>query len=299
MIIDKNQDVPINLITPEDQPPSYNSVAGDASSSSASRPTHNPRAGSSGSPYFPLDVKTRSESPTLSGPSSSGSRGNSKAEPASPVARSPAGWLGNFLGTPQAKKDTEVKNTVLGLVQAVIKQGDSANAVAIIQSCSDACRARGLSFESIVQEPSIQDHTPLYWVIVKGVYSKSEDASPQTSTDGLSVLFDLLVSFPLTLATYEDAVQACLLTSSHETFVRLKRYNPSPQVRMLEDDTPDTEDTVTVVNGEDVEAVLNGAFRAEISIKNFQKRMRVFKEVSVEFIARGMCMYPFQFDVNI
>ena len=40
------------------------------------------------------------------------------------------------------------------------------------------------------------------------------------------------------------------------------------------------------------DAVLNGALRAEINIKNFQKRMRVFKEVSVEFIARGTCPSP-------
>lgn len=100
-------------------------------------------------------------------------------------------------------------------------------------------------------------------------------------------LFDILVAFPLTRKTYADALQACLLTSSHETLLRLRPHNPDTGMEMLSDSDVNTDDAIVVTNGEEVEAVLNGAFRVDITIKDFQKRMRLSKEVSVEFIARG------------
>lgn len=194
----------------------------------------------------------------------------------------------------------------------MIQQGDGQSSNAIIQCCIDACQSRGLSFESIAQERSIQGHTPLYWTIVKIASPSSQPSSstspaptpstpstptPSTSTSipasdldasrALSV-FDLLLSFPLTPDAYSDAIQACLLTSSHATFQLLLQHNPTPPpVIPGEEIESIPPDAVEVFNGEDVEAAISGAFRVTVKLRDFQKRLRVLKEIGVDFVARG------------
>lgn len=278
---------------PTEEPPSYSSAVGPSSSSSnVSSPPALPRLSTPSSSYYPPEkpqIPPQLQTPTSSSIFPLTSSQSKATTPPSP-SPAPAGWLSQLLGTPQAKADNEVRQTVLGLVQGIIQQGDSAYAIPIIQSCIDACEARGLSFASIVQEPSIQSHTPLYWTIVKNVYSANEDEpSSSDRKPNLETLFDILLSFPLTLEAYADALQACLLTSSHSTFLRLRKYNPEPPLKIPGSDHQGDriEDTVLVTNGDDAEAALNGAFKVEITIKHFQKRMRVLKEILVEFIARG------------
>lgn len=64
-----------------------------------------------------------------------------------------------------------------------------------------------------------------------------------------------------------------------------------PIMRMPGDDealaSDALQDSVSVVNGDALEASLNGAFRVDINIRDFQKRMRLFGHVPIEFIARG------------
>ncbi|KAG9018982.1 hypothetical protein FRB90_007562 [Tulasnella sp. 427] len=274
----------------EEEPPSYSSAVGPSSSSSRLLQVSTSSTPSASSSSFPPEKSPFPQTPISATPSILSPSSSSSAAPSPAPAPAPAGWLAQLIGTPQAKADNEVRQTVLGLVQGIIQQGDSAYAIPIIQSCIDACQARGLSFANIVQEPSIQGHTPLYWTIVKNVYSaKDEPSSSSDSQPNLETLFNILLSFPLTLEAYADALQACLLTSSHTTFLRLRTYNPEPPLRIPGNDAQDdhAEDTVVVTNGEDVEAALNGAFRVQINIKHFQKRMRILKEVVVEFIARG------------
>lgn len=277
---------------PTEEPPSYSSAVGPSSSSNLT-PLRLPQPSSPESSYPSEKPPITPQPQTPISTSTSSIFSLTPSQPKSPALSTPpapAGWISQLLGTPQAKADNEVRQTVLGLIQGIIQQGDSAYAIPIIQSCIDACEARGLSFANIVQERSIQGHTPLYWTIVKNVYSAKEE--PPSSSDrkpNLETLFDILVSFPLTLEAYADALQACLLTSSHSTFLRLRKYNPEPPLAIPGSDEQDdqSEDTIRVTNGDDAEAALNGAFRVQINIKHFQKRMRVLKEVTVDFIARG------------
>lgn len=204
-----------------------------------------------------------------------------------------------------SRTDREVKATVLGLVRLclsfsplqcfpdlfqpsmqirdVVKQSPGPAAVAIFQSCAEACRARNLQFDALLQEASIEGHTPLYWAILK-----------RKSSDELGLL-DLLLSFPLTEATRSDASVACMLQSDNELFQRIRQ---SPNWRttstyraeeMLLGRIP--EDTVSVVN--DTKAADTGAFKAEFHLPEFQKRMRVSRGIQVEFVARGeISPYP-------
>lgn len=171
--------------------------------------------------------------------------------------------------------------TILGLVRDVVKQQSSPAGVSILQSCAEACRARNLPFDAIMQEKSIEGHTPLYWAIAKRDLSKPPSESSEVG------VIDMLLSFPLTEATRSDACQACLLQSDEELFQRLRRSPGwallSGADEMLLGEMPD--DRISVRN--DPDDGDNGAFAVSFHIAQFQRRMRVSRLISQEFIARG------------
>ncbi|KAG8867110.1 hypothetical protein FRB98_004380, partial [Tulasnella sp. 332] len=149
----------------------------------------------------------------------------------------------------------------------------------------------------IAQERSIQGHTPLYWTIVKigsTAASNSNLGSPRsqnaslrsTEISELPAVFDVLASLPLTLHTYADAIQACMLTWSHIMFERLLPHSTHPVLRIPGGDGTSSGVIITVVNAEDAEGAITGAFRAQALIKDFQRRLRVLKDIKVEFVAR-------------
>lgn len=98
------------------------------------------------------------------------------------------------------------------------------------------------------------------------------------------------MSFPLAPPALADARAACLLTSDDTIFQRL-RHSPgcaglNTAEELLLGAQPADEVVVENASG----AV--GAFKASIHLVHFQKRMRVSRKVSVEFIARGMWPNP-------
>ncbi|KAG8889175.1 hypothetical protein FRB98_005517 [Tulasnella sp. 332] len=308
MILDKPAQSSTSPLTPIDQPPppAYDVVA-EASNTVPNAPHTVSSSSSNSYSYFPNDSKTRSHSLDIDNrtvtpvtsvprPPPSPSSGSSPTRP----PKSPASWIGHLVGTKQSKQDLEVRQTVLGLLRGVIHQGEGQNSATldIIQCCVAACQARGLSFEKIAQERSIQGHTPLYWSIVKigsTATCSSTPSSPRaqgtslkaTDMSELLAVFDALASLPLTPETYADAIQACLLTSSHTMFERLLPHSPNPSLRIPGDDETSGGDIITVVNAEDVEGAITGAFRAQALVKDFQRRLRVLKEIKIEFVARG------------
>jgi len=173
-----------------------------------------------------------------------------------------------------SRTDKEVKATVLGLVRDVVKQTPGPAGIAIFQSCAEACRTRNIRFDVLLQEKSIEGHTPLYWAILK-----------RSRTEELGLL-DLLLSFPLTEETRSDAANACMLQSDNELFQKLQHSPGWKQTartgteEMLLGSSP--EDSVLVKNLEGD----NGAFQAEFYVPEFQQRMRVSRNVQIEFIAR-------------
>ncbi|KAJ7170494.1 hypothetical protein C8R43DRAFT_1085457 [Mycena crocata] len=261
--------------TPLDAPPSY-----EASSSNAPAP----------STPFPNDAKRPPPSPAspiASGSSIASSSFSALKSP--PVTPS---WF-NF-ASPTVR---QVRATVLGLVRDLVKlqpSDHSVVAISILKSCADACATNGLSISSILQEKSVEGHTPLYWAIVKRPVESPEE---QEGTDLLTTLLSL--STPLTPATTSDIRLACLLTSDQALFQRLRNspeFAPlSATDEMLLDATiPPDEITVENVGGE---AGQEGAFVVDFSVVRFQKRMLVSKSVVLDFIARGR-MWRLSFHVS-
>ncbi|KAF7370530.1 hypothetical protein MSAN_00685100 [Mycena sanguinolenta] len=253
--------------TPIDAPPSYEATAGT----------------SSARPGPVLDTKR--PQPIPASPLASGS---SLASSSSSIAKSPAAnasWF-NF-GSSTTK---QVRVTVLGLVRDLVKlePGDlssSVVAMSILKSCAEACATNGLSISSILQEKSVEGHTPC---------KPPESPETQENSDLLTTLLSL--SSPLTPATMSDVRLACLLTSDQALFQRLRsspEFEPlSPTDEMLLDATIPPDD-ITVENVDGME----GAFVVDFSVVRFQKRMLVSKAVTLDFIARNR-MWRLSFNVS-
>jgi len=261
MIVESKKPLPDDHL-PADAPPSYDAVE------TLSRSTS-----------YPQDEKypTSLTSPSLK-TSSSGSTAQLKVKRNSAKNKGPTTWFGRF-GTSRTTK--EVHATVLGLVRDLVKQQYSTpGASGILDSCAEACDAYDISFSSVLQEKSIEGHTPIHWAIIK---RPSEPPNPDDH-DLVSAL--LARSAPLTPPTISDIRLACLLTSDQALFQRLQLspvFSPvSGTDEMLLGATipPDT------IEVEDAEGDA-GAFVANFEILAFQKRMRVSNKIHLEFIARG------------
>ncbi|KAJ7917484.1 hypothetical protein B0H13DRAFT_2441809 [Mycena leptocephala] len=233
----------------------------------------------------PVDSKRPPPVPTASSSSSLASSSSSGIK--SPPAN--VSWF-NF-ASPTVR---QVRATVLGLVRDLVKlqpSDHSVVAISILKSCADACATNGLSISTILQEKSVEGHTPLYWAIVK---RPAESPEPQEGNDLLTTLLSL--STPLTPATMSDVRLACLLTSDQALFQRLRNspeFAPlSPTDEMLLDATiPPDEIMVENVDG------VEGAFVVDFAVVRFQKRMLVTKSVVLDFIARSR-MWRLSFNVS-
>lgn len=279
----------------EDEPPSYDDVQ-DLSSD------HVPADGTdSKRPFF------RRRSSPAAGPSSM--RSSSAWKPQSPANSPPTpSWYRNIIGSsasrssepPTPKSQAEMRNTVLSLVRDLVTSPSSSlgaslwsdgreAALGMLESCAVACERQQLSLASILQEKSVEGHTPAYWAIIQ--------RPPSADDQSDDVLMKLLaLSAPLTQHTMYEIHLACLVAPSNSLYQRIRTYasifplHGADSVLLRGDDASGPSkgfgDVVEVFEGggEDVNA---GAFSVKLELGLFQRRMRVSKEVHVEFIARG------------
>ena len=227
----------------------------------------NHSSGSSSS--SPPSIKSRS-------PGNSGSCFNNKGK------GRPTNWF-NFFESGPAR---EVRNTVSSLIRDLIREQhfDFPGTRDILQSCAVACTSHSLSLSTILQEKSIDNHTPLYWAIVKRLpdeHHRVEDAS--SGHDLLSSL--LSYSTPLSSRTIADVKQGCLVTCDQRLFQRLRlspEFSPvSFTEQMLMRGTAISSDNIEV---KDIEG---DSFRMTFEVPLFHKRMMVSKAIPLEFITRS------------
>ncbi|KAJ7504304.1 hypothetical protein B0H11DRAFT_1981584 [Mycena galericulata] len=268
MILDDREK---ELEVPADAPPSY-----EASSNSA------PAA------PFTSDTKRPPVSPSAIGSGSSIASSSSSNLKAPPINTS--SWFS--FASPAAQ---QVRATVKSLVRDLVKSQaneQSVVSVSILKSCAEAAASHGLSISTILQEKSVEDHTPLYWAIIKRPAESTEEDGQHP--DLLTALLGL--STPLTPATISDVRLACLLMSDQALFQRLRtspEFAPmSATDEMLLDATMPPDDIVV----ENFESD-SGSFAVDFSIVRFQKRMLVSKSIVLEFIARGR-MWRLSFNVS-
>ena len=205
-------------------------------------------------------------------PSANNVRGKSKAS---------SGWF-NFGGSKQTR---EVHATVSGLIRDLVREQETTGKAAfgILESCADVCSGYDLSLPDILQEKSIENHTPLYWAIVK----RAPDGVDH-GVVGIPDLLTALISFatPLNAQTIADVRHACLLTSDQLLFQRLRMspaFSPLSGTDEMLLGVKIPPDDITVENAAGDE----GAFVVDFSIGHFQKRMYVSQKIELDFIARG------------
>ncbi|RDB20722.1 hypothetical protein Hypma_012160 [Hypsizygus marmoreus] len=253
MIIEK-QPLPDDP-TPSEAPPSYDTV--DAN------PNHIPfRDTKRPEPITPPIL-----TPTHGYPPSSTSPSSVVKSPSSSSNFKGKGRANNSWFNFSASRTTrEVQSTVLGLVRDLVREqhSNSSAALGILESCAEACAGYDLSLSTLLQEKSIENHTPLYWAIVKRPPDGDEDET------AIPDLLTALVSFasPLTSQTISDVGHACLLTSDQLLFQRLRM---SPEFSPL--------------SGTD--EMLLGASIPPDEITVEDKRMLVSKRIELDFIARA------------
>ena len=150
----------------------------------------------------------------------------------------------------------------------------------VLRGCADACKAYGLMLATLLQESSIEGHTPIYWAVVKC----SPDPESTFTHELLSAFLDYAA--PLTESTLSDIRHACLENPDQELFQWVRRH---PSITPLfgaaevlfSGAVPEDDVRVEELPGD------NDMFIAHFRILMFQKRMRVLKHVGLEFIARG------------
>ncbi|KAI5120813.1 hypothetical protein M0805_003210 [Coniferiporia weirii] len=298
-----------------DAPPSY-----DEANSSHPRPlfqTGSSTEKSSSRPRFPstsgadLDsapVASSSRLSTSSPTHASFSKSRAQHVPSAPAAK------------PSPKSQADVRTTVLGLVRDVVQKGTATvgadAARGILESCASACTAHGVPLGRVLQERSVEGHTPIYWAVVNRRRGPSGTTSANMNAGGngaeredKDILFALLAhAGPLSPASVADLRLACLVTADNVLYQRL-RTSPamnslSGTDRMLLSGWQDNAgsetglaeasnrpkgrrffaDIADVLEGDSADA---GAFSVRLEIAMFQRRMRVSNEVTIEFIARG------------
>jgi hypothetical protein len=283
MILDK-QPLPDDAV-PFEAPPSYETLGG--SSSSARNGDYPPekvakieqtQAGPSSHPYPPTSPV--SPTPALISPNLSSSRSEKgKARPGN--------WKFKFTESPEARKEREIRKTILDLLRDVIQQHlcNPQAAVGILQSCAHACTTHSVSFSTLLQEKSIENRTPLYWTIVKRLPDEHQEIEDHQGPDLLSAL--LSYASPLTQATITELRLACLATSDQTLFHRLRQspeFAPVSGVNQMLLGVTMSPDDIAV---EDLPGDVGG-FAVDFVIPHFNKRMTVAREIHLEFIARSM-----------
>lgn len=351
MILDK-QDLP-NDPTPADAPPSYEDLAG--TSSGGAHPRAGSGAGRLGGRFWRTrDEKaslgdTGSTSISQSQAQAGGSGrfypfASSSSAAQSPLATAPRpsklsksktkssggglSWFASFTSSHREfETQRDVRATVLGLIhnlaqnapsshpQVHAREGAAVAAEGILNSCVAACNSCGISLSEILQERSVEGHTPLYWAIVKrprnhrsstgtnGDSDSDDDGALSSSGNDADALLRLLLlhTAPLNASTVSELRLACLVAADNTLLQRL-RADPAVVPRsgteaMLNGSAASPRDDgerpryqmdmvhVYEDNGEEGDKC--GAFIVKIEIRRFQKRMRVAGGVSVEFVARG------------
>ncbi|KAH0825820.1 hypothetical protein J3R83DRAFT_8827, partial [Lanmaoa asiatica] len=182
-------------------------------------------------------------------------------------------WL-SMLSFTSSRTSKQVRQTVLALIRDLVLNAESPN---LLGSCSDACRTYGLDLSALLQEPSIEHHSAIYWAIL----NRRDTLLPSL----------LVHAAPLSQSTISDIRLACLATSNQHLFqsLRCQREPFTKQMTPLSTSAdalvlgsmPTDEVSIREMDGQ-------GAFVAEMQINLWQKRMRVSGRVSVEFIARGV-----------
>ncbi|KAJ7456895.1 hypothetical protein FB451DRAFT_597835 [Mycena latifolia] len=194
--------------------------------------------------------------------------------------------MGSLLGTTHYRVAQEVRKTVSGLIHDLVRDqtiDSNVSCAGILESCSEACAAHGINMPALLQQPYIEERTPLYWAIVKRPTDESEPAVFETPP---LIRALLAYSAPLKESTIKEIRLACLHTADQWLFQSL-RLSPEFQALSQKDQlllgvqVPPDKVTVGSVGRHDA------PFTVDFEFAHFQKRMRVSRKATLDFISHA------------
>ena len=165
-------------------------------------------------------------------------------------------------------------------VEDAVKDPESQQSVALIETCADLCREKGINFSDILQDPCLEGHRALYWVII---------GKPTPNEYGLLSTI-LKHSGFLTSSSIDEVRLACLQVSDQILFNHLWRhpaYGAFSTTDGLVFGATGPADRVEVQEATANEIPM---FITRLEITHFHKRMGVSGKIAFEFIARGSCL---------
>lgn len=269
MIIQKEEPLHDISTTTYDAPPSYNNLDPGSSSSIRSQsrpppPIHPRRSTPSSSPSPP---------PPQSSPTFAALIESTLESQKSKLKSSLIELLGG--GTAQTIKD--VKNMAYMSVRDVVKHPEAQRSTALIETCAEMCQTKGVNFAEVLQDPVLEGHRALYWIII--------GRPPPDQYVLLSTI--LKHSGPLSSEAIDEVRLACVQVGDQALFSHLWRHPAygalSGTDELLLGGASPT-DYVEVKESTNNEI---GAFMVHFEITPFHKRMSISGRITFEFIARG------------
>ena len=171
----------------------------------------------------------------------------------------------------------EARTDILDNLRELVKPSNTHRARELLSRCTRLC-ATSSHLSTIMQEKSIENHTPLYWAIIN---------KPAIQNHEPDLIF-LLISHatPLNDATVDDVRLACLHMSDDTVFQKLRRSPDFAPLSGMAEVIAGGKKSMDVIVVEDVRDN-DPAFEVHFRVPMFRKRMTVLKEVRLEFIAKG------------
>jgi hypothetical protein len=182
-------------------------------------------------------------------------------------------------GTAQSTKD--VKNMAYRSVRDVVKDPKAQQSAALIETCAEMCRAKGVNFPEILQNPCLEGHRPLYWIIIS--------KPPPYEYELLSTI--LKHSGPLSPEAIDEIRLACLQVGDQTLFNHLWKHPAYGALSRTDELLLGAATSTDYVEVQEATANEVGTFIARFEIIQFHKRMSVSGKITFEFIARGLYLY--------
>ncbi|KAH8823265.1 hypothetical protein DL96DRAFT_1617063 [Flagelloscypha sp. PMI_526] len=286
--------IPEPRLPPSVPPPAYEDILLDSVSAASSSSGPSART----SPVTPSSARSTSLSPPSLPPRPSPIRQKRPAPPSHPTNTNvaervhlafpdpPTHWLKSRFQSSQYK--SQLRGVIVEYIRDFVRKSletSYARGESILSQCKNVCIREGMVFSDILQENILEDHTPLYWLVIQHPSSRYPQVSRRDVQDSLSLL--LRFTSPLKPETVSQLRHACLVNDDHPLFYRLM---VAPELRTVSEGNADLLygrrgplDLIDVHSSRDD----SKAFIVQLTIHNFHQRMMVSKQVELDFIAKS------------
>lgn len=279
MVIVKEQPLqaPSTPASPDDAPPSYQHVesslisSGSIRSQSRQPPPLHPHRSSSSLPPSP------SLSTCRSSPSTTNLTALLESKFESKKSKIKSGLI-DLLNGGTAQNVKDAKNMAYRSVRDVVKDPRAQQSIALIETCAEMCRAKGVSFCDILQDPCLEGHRALYWIVIS-----------RPPVDEYGLLSTILKhSGPLTSEAIDEVRLACIQVGDQTLFNHLWRHPAYGAISGTDELLLGAAAPPDFIEVQEATANEVGSFVARFGIAQFHKRMNISGKVTFEFIARGL-----------